>query len=651
MFPYRHNALWAACLFAAAFTAGPAPATDTEKLLPADTDLLLSLNVRQFLADHQNAEPIRRALDPLSGFVKTQDLGIDLARDVDRVTCGFTKGAGGSLVVLVEGRFQKDRLRAAVERLAKDSFGPFKTVKAGECEIWQVAGAGTDVSLVLLDANTLAITGGKKANVAMEDVLARHAGRKKGGLSAGLRALLTRNQKEHVVLLVNRVDLLADEVTRHWPLQDDVARWVMQQVKSGAQKYTKDITAAGIALSLGEKGLNFRLDMETKDAETARRTRTQIQAGSFWTALALQTVDQELTRQWADILRKGSFEVRDATLTVHVQVPYAFLELLGHTVAETTTRQVSSLPLWGLPGPPPPGACAVAELRDVAYRDGPKADSYRNRLDLFYPKDKKGYPVVVLVHGGGWTLGDNRCCGLYSSVGQFLASQGIGVVMPNYRLSPAVKHPEHVRDVARAMAWTRAHIAEYGGDPGHLFLMGHSAGGHLVALLATDETYLKAEGMKGANIKGVIAVSGVYDIPPGNVAITLGGAGPQACGLDQNFPLRGDGDSMWNGFVPAFPAAVDVYGPAFGEDPQDRANASPLKHVRPGLPPFLLLTAEKDLPTLSGMAAAFHRALREQGCDARLCRVGKRNHNSLVFSVIRPEDPAARAVLEFLREK
>src|SRR5262249_56357633 len=85
--------------------------------------------------------------------------------------------------------------------------------------------------------------------------------------------------------------------------------------------------------------------------------------------------------------------------------------------------------------------------------------------------------------------GDNRCCGLYSAVGEFLARQGIGVVLPNYRLSPEVKHPEHVKDIARAFAWTRAHIAQYGGDPDKIFLAGHSAGAHLVALPSTPRPY------------------------------------------------------------------------------------------------------------------------------------------------------------------
>jgi hypothetical protein len=114
---------------------------------------------------------------------------------------------------------------------------------------------------------------------------------------------------------------------------------------------------------------------------------------------------------------------------------------------ESLTRRITSLPLWGLPNPPPRGALEVVAVRDIAYRTDPQADTFRHRLDLFCPKGKKAFPVVVLVHGGGWMLGDNRACGLYSSVGQFLASQGTGVVLPNYRLSPWVKHPEHVKDV------------------------------------------------------------------------------------------------------------------------------------------------------------------------------------------------------------
>jgi acetyl esterase/lipase len=92
-----------------------------------------------------------------------------------------------------------------------------------------------------------------------------------------------------------------------------------------------------------------------------------------------------------------------------------------------------------------------------------------------------------------------------------------------------------------------------------------------------------------------------------------------------------------------------VFGPAFGNDPQVRADASPVNHVRPGLPPFLILSAEKDLPTLPQMAEEFHQALVEQGCEAEFLRVAGRNHNSIVFRAVEPEDPVARAVRDFIR--
>jgi arylformamidase len=222
-------------------------------------------------------------------------------------------------------------------------------------------------------------------------------------------------------------------------------------------------------------------------------------------------------------------------------------------------------------------------------------------------------------------------------------------VLPNYRLSPAVKHPSHVQDVARATAWTRSNIAKYGGNPERLFLLGHSAGGHLVALLAADESYLKAEGLKSADIQGVITASGVYRIPAVSPVMTLGGSGPHAVRLDQLLPVRGDG-TLPNLPV-GIPAPLDVYSMVFGDDPKERAGASPLTHVRRGMPPFLILTAEHDLPTLPDMANEFHQALRREGCAARLQKIDKRNHSSVLLSAITPDDPAARAIVDFVKQQ
>ncbi len=224
----------------------------------------------------------------------------------------------------------------------------------------------------------------------------------------------------------------------------------------------------------------------------------------------------------------------------------------------------------------------------------------------------------MLVHGGAWVMGDNRCCGLYTSVGEYLAGRGIGVVVPNYRLSPGVKHPEHVKDVARALAWTRTFIGTFGGSPDKIFLAGHSAGGHLVSLLATDDTYLKAVGLRTRDIKGVISICGVYRIPAGKMEVTLGGDSERAFRLSEICPIRGTGDAGGPrpAVLPGIPVSLNVFGPVFGEDPKAREAASPLNYVRPGLPPFLIVSAENDLPTVAGMAEEFQKALAKQGCGA-----------------------------------
>jgi acetyl esterase/lipase len=313
--------------------------------------------------------------------------------------------------------------------------------------------------------------------------------------------------------------------------------------------------------------------------------------------------------------------------------------------------RVTDIPIWRVDSSP--GAHRdVQRIRDVDYDPDAGGDAERHHLDLFLPKGVKDFPVVVFVHGGAWMVGDNRCCGLYSSIGEFLAGHGIGAVLPNYHLSPGVKHPQHIKDVARAFAWTKAHIAEYGGRTSQLFVAGHSAGGHLAALLATDAKYLKAEGLSPADIRGVIAVSGVYRIPPGKLDVRLGGNDSNSFRLDEVAPFRGD-----SGPPPVVRAdsgvllRLNVFGPAFGNDPDAREAASPIQHVRPGLPPFLIFTAERDLPTLTQMAEEFHQALRDHDCDSQLIQVAGRNHNSVMFMAVTQGDPVGRGILEFIRGK
>ncbi|WP_232226092.1 alpha/beta hydrolase [Salinisphaera hydrothermalis] len=144
---------------------------------------------------------------------------------------------------------------------------------------------------------------------------------------------------------------------------------------------------------------------------------------------------------------------------------------------------------------------------DIAYGDQP-----RQKLDVYAPdKPAPGHPVVVFFYGGSWQTGNKDG---YRFVGEALASRGITAVLPDYRLYPQVKFPTFVDDGAAAVAWTRAHIADYGGDACHLFVAGHSAGAHIAAMLATNATYLNDAGASVRDLSGFIGLSGPYDFLP-----------------------------------------------------------------------------------------------------------------------------------------
>jgi acetyl esterase/lipase len=295
-----------------------------------------------------------------------------------------------------------------------------------------------------------------------------------------------------------------------------------------------------------------------------------------------------------------------------------------------------------------PPASGLREAFDIPYVEGGEA---RQTLDVFAPRGARRAPVVLFIHGGTWMFGDKNFFGRYRSAGRFLARHGVVAVLANYRLSPRVKHPGHVKDVARAFAWVRAHVAEYGGDPDRIVLCGHSAGGHLVALLATDESYLKDPALKLTDrdrraLRGVIGVCGVYRIP--------GPAEFKRMAGDIVANLVGPEDGATGMKALAAPAllrlglALNPFRMVFGGNRDVRVKASPLSHVRKGLPPFLIISADWEVPDLVRMAVDFTRALREAGNEAEWRRIRGTRHNTIVFSLNDAGNPTARAMLDFI---
>lgn len=141
----------------------------------------------------------------------------------------------------------------------------------------------------------------------------------------------------------------------------------------------------------------------------------------------------------------------------------------------------------------------------------PYDPAHRLTLDIYTPVNVRRVPVVVFFYGGRWTDGTAAD---FRFVGQALAAQGFVAVLPDYRHYPAVRFPAFVQDAARAVRWTQLHIARYGGDPDKIFVMGHSSGAHLAALLALDPRYLAEAGGDRAKLKGMIGLAGPYDFLP-----------------------------------------------------------------------------------------------------------------------------------------
>lgn len=165
-------------------------------------------------------------------------------------------------------------------------------------------------------------------------------------------------------------------------------------------------------------------------------------------------------------------------------------------------------------------ACAPVDLLNVVVptrdltitRDIPYGDTARQKLDIYVPKDAApNAPVIVFFYGGAWQDGDKKD---YLFVAQALTSTGAIVVVPNYRVYPEVTFPGFLDDGAAAAAWTLHNIAEYGGNPGGVYLAGHSAGAYIAVMVALDGEYFQRAGIPNAKLAGCIGISGPYDFLP-----------------------------------------------------------------------------------------------------------------------------------------
>lgn len=256
--------------------------------------------------------------------------------------------------------------------------------------------------------------------------------------------------------------------------------------------------------------------------------------------------------------------------------------------------------------------------KDLAYvsPDAPDFDPERHILDVYSPRQKSAglRPVVVFIHGGSWNSGTKN---LYTFIGRRLAKQQVVAVIINYRLAPKVEVPAMASDGARAVRWAVDHIADYGGDPARIYVMGHSAGGGLAALLATKDSLFTTLGLRTNPVKGAI-----LDDPAG---IDM---------FDYLTKMEYPNDAKY--LIP------------FGKIPAVWRSVSPMYHVRAGSPPMLTYIGERTYPSIDKSARKFDQRLQELGVRHEFSVLPGKKHIPMVTQLFWKHNVIYRGLLPFV---
>ena len=217
----------------------------------------------------------------------------------------------------------------------------------------------------------------------------------------------------------------------------------------------------------------------------------------------------------------------------------------------------------------------------------------RQALDVYTPRAAAGLPVIVFFYGGSWANGER---GDYGFAARALAAQGFVVVVPDYRLVPQVVFPAFVEDGAAAVAWAVANIGRYGGDPGRIAVVGHSAGAYIAAMLALDKCWLEAARVSGA-VKAVVTLAGPFDFAP--------------------FAPHGAADA-------AFGGATNI------------AATQPITAARGDAPPMLLLTGDADTTVFPRNSKALAARVTKLGGTARVVEYPGLGHIGILLALSKP---------------
>jgi acetyl esterase/lipase len=239
--------------------------------------------------------------------------------------------------------------------------------------------------------------------------------------------------------------------------------------------------------------------------------------------------------------------------------------------------------------------------------DLPYGKNVKQRLDLYFPKDKpEKAPVFLFLHGGGFREGDRA---QYGFVAKPFAQQGVIVAVASYRLTgDGFKYPDQTDDARAAVVWLYKHIVQYGGDPRRIYVGGHSAGAILSADIGVDRHWMNAAGIPENSFRGIVAISGPYD-------------------------LR----------TPGRKGESDVYAPTLAL----QAAASPLLHIGDPVPATIVAVGSTEAYVASSEELA--NKLNAAGARATFLSLEGEDHRDTVRDLGDGDSVLAKAVLKMIK--
>jgi arylformamidase len=260
----------------------------------------------------------------------------------------------------------------------------------------------------------------------------------------------------------------------------------------------------------------------------------------------------------------------------------------------------------------------VIRRLDVRYAAG--SSDPKRELDLYLPEGAAaGFPIVIFVHGGYWSPLDRRwlqpVLGAHGNVGVAFARRGIAAAIIGYRQYPSIQRgDDSLDDIATAIRFVRDSCATWGCGP--IFVVGHSAGGHLVSLIALDPRILGRNGVSAGTVAGFVAIDGIFDLRAALPAFTA----------DQSAVMR----------------------TLFGPDDASLAVHSTISYARPQHPRLLFVDSTGDVAVCRDAFQRMKARMREVGSPARFIELAGLGHNDTIIRVGMDDDPVMPSLLAFI---